>query len=89
VGAAGQSLKVSDPVVGAVRRFFEGEVARFCEVKGFDGSEARRVAVAALIGKIAAELLAAALFGGDGGSVNDVLGPTRGGLERSGRIREG
>ncbi len=33
------------------------------------------MAVAALIGKIAAELLAAALFGSDGCAVNDVLGP--------------
>src|SRR5262245_5872058 len=75
VSSSRKSLKVRDPVVGAEGSFLVSGVAGLRVVKGFDGGQTGAVAVAALIGLIAAKILSVALFGGDGCAVHDVLWP--------------
>src|SRR5258708_10023127 len=75
VRATRQALKIGNPIVGAIGRFFVGHVSGFCEVQRLDGGKPRAVAIAALVGKIAAEFLAIALFRGNGRAMDDVLGP--------------
>src|SRR5271169_5898179 len=78
VRGSGKPLKISDPIVGAISRFFVGTIASFRVVEGFDSSQPRAVAIAALVWQIAAEFLAVSLFGCDGRAMNDVLRPFRG-----------
>src|SRR6266478_610135 len=84
VGRSGKALKISDPIVGPIRRFLVGRVSRLCIIQCFNSSEPRTVAIATLIWDIAAKILeAAALFGRDGSTVNDIFRPSRGGLHPS------
>src|SRR6202521_1554573 len=56
VGGCGKPLKISDPIVGPVRRFPVRRVSGFCIVKRFDRGEPGAVAIAALIWKVAAKV---------------------------------
>jgi hypothetical protein len=81
VGRSRKALKISYPIVGPIRRFLVGRVSRLRVIERFHGGKPRTVAVATLIWHIAAKILeAAALFGCDGGAMNDIFGPSRGGL---------
>src|SRR5262249_26493666 len=80
VRSSRQPLKIGDPVVGAVRRFFVSSVSGLCVVQRLHGGQPRTVAVTALIGQVAAELLPVALLSRYRRAANDVFRPLRRGL---------
>src|SRR5208283_998055 len=77
----GESLEIGDPVERTERGISISDVARLCEIKSLDRREPGSVAVAALIGRVAAEINAIPLLGCDGSTVHDVLRPFGSGLD--------
>src|SRR3984893_14781528 len=77
----GESLEISDPVVGTEGSISIGDVAGFCKVERLRRGEPGGVAIAALIRLAAAEVEAIPLLGCDRSTVHEVLGPFGSGLD--------
>ena len=82
MGATGRAIFPAGPwrSQDTQHGFIRG-VAGLCVVERFDCRQARRVAVATLVGFAAAETLTIALLGSDRGAMDDVFGPLRRGLD--------
>src|ERR1700720_3929275 len=71
VRSPGESLKIGNPVIGAVRCFLVSHIPRLGVVQRFYGSKPGTMAVATLIRRIATVVLAAAsLLGGRQGAMH-------------------
>src|SRR5579862_6273580 len=76
-----QALKVCHPVIGPKCRLAVRLVSGLGEIERFDGGKTRGMAVAALVGQVAAEVHAISLFGGHGRAMHNVLWPLRSRLD--------